>query len=96
MPAQHYLITTVCHQRDRRFLDGSTASAVTSKLQEHSLWEGSRLLSWVLMPDHLHMLIELGGMQIAFRTDPTGQVRYGAQRQSGGRPLGQCLDAGIP
>lgn len=60
LPAQHYLITTVCHQRDRRFLDGSTASAVTSKLQEHSLWEGSRLLCWVLMPDHLHMLIELG------------------------------------
>lgn len=60
LPAQHYLITTVCHQRDRRFLDGPTASAVTSKLQEHSLWEGSRLLCWVLMPDHLHMLIELG------------------------------------
>ena len=60
LPAQHYLITTVCHERDRRFLDGSTASAVTSKLQEHSLWEESQLLCWVLMPDHLHMLIELG------------------------------------
>jgi putative transposase len=33
---------------------------VASKLQERALWGDSRLLCWVLMPDHLHALIELG------------------------------------
>lgn len=60
LTGQHYLVTTVCHQRHRRFLDWPTASAVASKLEEPSLWGDSRLLCWVLMPDHLHMLIELG------------------------------------
>ena len=60
LSGQHYLITTVCHRRDHRFLAGSAASAVAAKLLEPGLWEESRLLCWVLMPDHLHMLIELG------------------------------------
>jgi len=60
LPGQHYFITTVCYERDQRFIEGAAASAVASKLQESSLWDESRLLCWVLMPDHLHMLIELG------------------------------------
>ncbi len=60
LQGQHYLITTVFHERARRFLDGRDAFAVASKLKESELWEESRLLCWVLMPDHLHMLIELG------------------------------------
>lgn len=60
LAGQHYLITTVCHQRHRRFVDWSTASSVASKLEEPALWGESRLLCWVLMPDHLHLLIELG------------------------------------
>jgi putative transposase len=59
LPGQYYLVTTLCHDHHRRFLHWSTASLVASKLEEPELWGGSRLLCWVLMPDHLHMLIEL-------------------------------------
>lgn len=59
-PGQRYLITTLCRERHPHFSAWPIASSVSSKLEESSLWNGSRLLCWVLMPDHLHMLIELG------------------------------------
>lgn len=57
---QGYAITIVCHRRERRFLLWETAAAVASKLHDRSLWLDSTLLCWVLMPDHMHLLIELG------------------------------------
>jgi putative transposase len=57
---QRYLITIVCHRRERRFMSWEAAAAVASKLDDRSLWLDSILLCWVLMPDHLHLLVELG------------------------------------
>jgi len=36
------------------------ASPVCTVLHEDRLWRDSRLLCWVLMPDHLHLLAALG------------------------------------
>jgi putative transposase len=60
LPGQHYLITTACENRERRFAESATAVAVSSKLCENDLWADSYLLCWALMPDHLHLLIALG------------------------------------
>jgi putative transposase len=59
-PGQRYFVTTVCDQRRRRFEHVGAVSVAAEKLQEHALWGDSRVLCWVLMPDHLHALIELG------------------------------------
>ncbi len=59
MPGQVYLITTTCRDRRPHFESWEAASAVSATLTEHRLWRGSRLLCWVLMPDHLHVLVQL-------------------------------------
>jgi putative transposase len=57
---QCYLITTVCAGRTPRFADWDAASRMSSTLVESRLWRTSRLQCWVLMPDHLHLMVELG------------------------------------
>ena len=59
-PGQYYLITTVCHHREMRFSRWACASRVAATIDNPHLWRDSRLLCWVLMPDHLHMMVELG------------------------------------
>ena len=60
IPGQAYLITTVCHHREKRFSRWSCASRIAPTIDNQRLWRDSRLLAWILMPDHLHLLIELG------------------------------------
>jgi putative transposase len=56
----HYVLTIVCHQRRRCFLEKRIAQTVADKLRDPTLWRDSAPLCWVLMPDHLHVLLELG------------------------------------
>ena len=62
-PGQVYLVTTVTHQRQRIFLDWTSASLACSILSDERDWSDARLLCWVLMPDHWHGLIELGSRE---------------------------------
>jgi putative transposase len=57
---QRYLITTRCDQRETRFAHWASASRVAAVVDSRRLWRDSRILCWVLMPDHMHLLIELG------------------------------------
>jgi len=59
-PGQPYLITTICTNRAALFADWDVASATALLIAEQRLWRDSRLLCWVLMPDHLHLLVQLG------------------------------------
>ena len=59
-PGHCYFVTTVCHQRQRFFADWAVASAVCGKFHSAELWNDSHLLCWVLMPDHLHFMVDLG------------------------------------
>ncbi len=63
IPGQLYLITTVCDGRRKFFLDGATAHAVAKTMAEPRLWRDSTLLCWVLMPDHVHLLVRLGATE---------------------------------
>lgn len=59
---QIYLVTFITAARIRLFEDHDIARQAAQALTEHRLWYRSRLLAWVLMPDHWHGLIELGAM----------------------------------
>ena len=60
---QTYLLTTVTRQRRTLFTDWATAAPVCALLHETRPWRGSQLLCWVLMPDHLHLLVSLGEVE---------------------------------
>ena len=57
---QIYFVTTVTHRRNQLFNDFNSARIVinTMKNLDESGYVNS--LSWVLMPDHLHWLFQLG------------------------------------
>jgi REP element-mobilizing transposase RayT len=59
-PQQIYLLTTVCAERQCWFDDTRIAGATMNVLQEKRLWRDSIPLCWVLMPDHFHLLLQLG------------------------------------
>ncbi len=57
---QIYLITFTTRRRQPLFADHVKARAAARCLVNSRLWSRSRLLAWVLMPDHWHGLIALG------------------------------------
>jgi REP element-mobilizing transposase RayT len=59
-PGQVYFVTTVTHGRVPIFGDWQMATTTCRLIGDPGLWRDSKLLSWVLMPDHLHALIQLG------------------------------------
>ena len=54
-----YLVTTVTLARTPWFADSDVATAVAVRHAEPATFAGARILSWVLMPDHWHGLLEL-------------------------------------
>ena len=56
---QLYLITFATRNRAPRFRDWELAAHASRLLSDAANWRDSRLLAWVLMPDHWHGLIEL-------------------------------------
>jgi REP element-mobilizing transposase RayT len=57
---QAYLLTAVTLFRRPAFGDFETAAAVARLHLSGWLWRDSRVLAWVLMPDHWHGLVVLG------------------------------------
>ena len=55
-----YLVTFHTSHRLKIFQESPNAIAFARALHSRSLLRQSRLLSWVLMPDHWHGLLELG------------------------------------
>ena len=53
-----YLVTICTHQRQHHFTDFTQARIVVQTLNDPDILCASRLLCWVLMPDHLHMLLQ--------------------------------------
>jgi REP element-mobilizing transposase RayT len=60
LPHHVYLVTTVCHGRRPHFGSAERADPVAALLHEGRLWRDSTALCWVLMPDHLHIVLQLG------------------------------------
>ena len=60
VPGQIYLVTSVTKDRRKWFLDFDLGCLASKILNSPQLWPDANLLAWVLMPDHLHLLVELG------------------------------------
>lgn len=56
-----YLLTTVTDRRTPWFADADAADLVAHAHCDPRLFAGARCLAWVLMPDHWHGVVELGG-----------------------------------
>ncbi|MCG8276220.1 transposase [Stenotrophomonas sp. NLF4-10] len=54
-----YMLTTVCHDRRRWFEDDAAARIVTARFRRLEQQELASSLAWVVMPDHVHRLMEL-------------------------------------
>ena len=56
-----YHITTTTLNRENIFQDFYTARAVINSLRQSELLDHTNTLAFVVMPDHLHWLMQLGG-----------------------------------
>ncbi|SDQ78579.1 transposase [Pseudoxanthomonas sp. CF125] len=59
IPGQSYLVTFTTHQRAQIFKESGNAALMARSLHGLKIWGDTKLLAWVLMPDHLHLLITL-------------------------------------
>lgn len=59
IPGQVYLVTFNTYQRQEIFRDCEHAVCLARCLHGLSLWRHTQLLAWVLMPDHMHLLIRV-------------------------------------
>lgn len=55
-----YLITAVTENRSRYFENFNVACAASRCFEDGKLLRDAKMLAWVLMPDHVHWLIQLG------------------------------------
>jgi putative transposase len=60
MTGQAYLVTFTTFDRIRWFADVHAARCASRSLADARGWRDSKLLAWVLMPDHWHGLVSLG------------------------------------
>jgi putative transposase len=54
-----YLITTVTEGRVRWFAEFAQACSMARLIASEGVWSGASLEAWVLMPDHVHVLMTL-------------------------------------
>lgn len=55
-----YLITATSENREPLFTHFPAACAAVRCFEDAALLRNSRMLAWVLMPDHVHWLLQLG------------------------------------
>jgi REP element-mobilizing transposase RayT len=55
-----YFITSVCKNRFPYFADADSAMHARHCLLDARMWPDASCHGWVLMPDHLHLLVVLG------------------------------------
>jgi putative transposase len=67
MPGSVYHITTVTRDREPVFLDFKAARLFIGTLREAELRGEASTLAFVLMPDHLHWLMQLGSQRALSR-----------------------------
>ena len=81
---QPYLVTFVTWRRIPHFLDAAGAFRACRAVGDPRLWLRSRLLAWVLMPDHWHGLVvpgdgdTLSSVVGRLKTNTARQVRIAA------------------
>ncbi|MFK0087066.1 REP-associated tyrosine transposase [Pseudomonas sp. NPDC090755] len=64
-PGRLYLLTSVTRERVPVFEDFHLARSVIAQLRLTEQEEAARSLAWVVMPDHIHWLIELKAVTLS-------------------------------
>jgi REP element-mobilizing transposase RayT len=59
-PNRIYFITTVTQTRRPWFSEHNLARVVSRSITNEKVFRDAKVLCWVVMPDHVHLLIELG------------------------------------
>ena len=87
-----YLLTTATSDRHTVFSDFAIGRLVVAELKSAQLDGWVQSLAWVLMPDHLHWLIELGDSSLdeLMRRVKTNSARAVNRRRSSSGPLWQA------
>lgn len=62
-PGGIYLVTTTTQSREPVFLDFRQACAAATVITDRQSLGDSQVLAWVLMPDHLHLLLQMGELE---------------------------------
>src|SRR5690606_41315320 len=57
---QVYLVTFATERRQPHFREWDVAADAARLIRASTAWQDSRLLAWVLMPDHWHGMVDLG------------------------------------
>ena len=60
LPRHLYHVTTVTRERSPLFRCPSAARAAARCFHDRDILVGATMLAWVLMPDHVHWLLQLG------------------------------------
>ena len=86
---QAYLITFTTYARQPLFGDTRLAMAACRAIHDPRLWRHTRLLAWVLMPDHWHGLVELQGETLARAVQrlKTNVARHVNAHRDGAQPV---------
>ena len=85
---QPYLITVSTQERVRWFCDLTYADRAASVLNDNRTWPDANVLAWVLMPDHLHLMLILGESETLPQTMARAKARiWQLLRQASGSSL---------
>ena len=84
-----YLITTTTQNREPLFTHFPAACAAVRCFEDAALLRNSRMLAWVLMPDHAHWLLQLG------EADNLGEV-MGRLKSASSRYANRALNRAGP
>lgn len=60
LEGQIYLVTTTTLERQPFFADFKAGQAAAQSFEDKAVLADAKLLAWVLMPDHFHVLLQLG------------------------------------
>ncbi|HBX56095.1 REP-associated tyrosine transposase [Pseudomonas sp. UBA2684] len=75
-----YLITATTDKREPRFAYFPAACSAARCFEDRALLGESRMLAWVLMPDHAHWLLQLGDKDRL--GDVVGRLKSASSRQA--------------
>jgi len=93
LPNHLYLITTATHQRTLTFSDITMGRIVVRALMHQQQVQNATTLAYVIMPDHLHWLLQLGQnspLSTIMNHIKSGSARHINQRRNTpGRPVWQ-------
>lgn len=68
LPNQIYLITVCCNNRENLFVDHNAARVMSLTLHHVLAAKQSKILAWVVMPDHVHLALQLAEAEALAKT----------------------------